>query len=297
MILITGASGFLGKSISNYLLSNNFKVLSIGRNIHNDIQCDLKFQMPLIIERNIDLVIHAAGKAHTVPKNFEQEQEFFNVNVNGTRNLLNALDLLAKPPKCFVFISSVAVYGKEYGININESEGLNAKDPYGVSKVHAENIIAEWCRKKNVLCTILRLPLLVGKNPPGNLGSMLKAIKKGYYFNIAGGTAKKSMVLIEDVGKFIPQIAEYGGIYNLTDGVHHDFASLSEVIAKKKIFNLNIFLAKMIGYLGDILGDIAPINSLKVKKITSELTFDDSKAREFGWAPSSVLEYFKKNEL
>jgi hypothetical protein len=143
----------------------------------------------------------------------------------------------------------------------------------------------------------LRLPLLVGKNPPGNLGTMIKAIKKGYYFNIGGGNSKKSMVLAEDVARFIPVIAPVGGTYNLTDGEHPSFSALSFAIANKKIINLPLFVVKIIGYLGDVIGAKAPINSTKVKKMTSDLTFDDSKAREMGWKPQPVLEYLKNNEL
>lgn len=46
-------------------------------------------------------------------------------------------------------------------------------------------------KQHNVVCTILRLPLLVGTNPPGNLGAMIKGIARGYYFNIGGGKSKK----------------------------------------------------------------------------------------------------------
>jgi nucleoside-diphosphate-sugar epimerase len=200
-------------------------------------------------------------------------------------------------PKQFVFISSVAVYGKEFGDKILETEMLNAKDSYGLSKIQAERVVLDWCDYHNVTCTILRLPLLIGKNPPGNLGAMIKAINKGYYFNIGGGNAKKSMVLAEDVARFISIIAPVGGTYNLTDGLHPSFSELSNAIAKREINNLPLFIAKIIGYLGDFLGEKAPINSLKIKKITSNLTFDDSKARGLGWKSQSVLEYLKNNDL
>jgi hypothetical protein len=139
--------------------------------------------------------------------------------------------------------------------------------------------------------------LLVGKNPPGNLGAMLNAIKKGYYFNIGGGKVKKSMVLADDVARFIPIIAPVGGTYNLTDGEHPTFSSLSMAIAKKKIPNLPLILAKIAGTIGDLLGSKAPLNSIKIKKITSDLTFDDSKARKKGWNPHSVVEYLKHHDL
>lgn len=297
MILITGASGFLGKSILNFFSSKDISILSLGRNSLNDIKCDLSSEIPNLNLTEIELVIHAAGKAHKIPKNKIEVSQFFEVNMKGTQNLLKSLEQLSKLPKYFVFISSVAVYGKEIGSNINENSVLNAKDPYGLSKIKAEQVVLDWCDQHNVICTILRLPLLVGKNPPGNLDAMIRAIQKGYYFNIGGGKAKKSMVLAEDVANFIPVIAPIGGVYNLTDGVHPIFKELSTAIAKKKIFNLPLPLAKIIAKTGDLLGNKAPLNTLKLKKITSDLTFDDSKARSLGWNPRSVLEYLNHNEL
>jgi nucleoside-diphosphate-sugar epimerase len=296
MILITGASGFLGKSILDFFSSKDISILSLGRNSLNDIKCDLSSEIPNLNLTEIELVIHAAGKAHSIPKNQLAINRFFEVNVIGTQNLLKGL-ALAGVPKQFVFISSVAVYGLNEGNKINENSPLLAIDPYGLSKIQAERVVIDWCYKNNVVCTILRLPLLVGKNPPGNLGAMIKAIHKGYYFNIGGGKAIKSMVLAEDVVRFIPIIASVGGIYNLTDGEHPNFMYISNAIAKKKMYNLPLLIAKIMGYLGDCIGEKAPINSLKIKKITTNLAFDDSKARRLGWKSQSVLEYLKNNDL
>lgn len=290
-ILLTGSSGFLGSSIA-YHNSENI-ILTLNRSIGHFI-CDLGFSIPNF-NSDFDIVIHNAGKAHSIPKTDEEKLSFVQVNIQGTKNLLKGLE--TKIPKQFVFISSVSVYGLEYGLNIDEKTLLNAKDPYGLSKISAEQVVLDWCDQHNVTCTILRLPLLVGKNPPGNLGTMIRAIQKGYYFNIGGGKAKKSMVLAEDVACFIPVIAPIGGIYNLTDGVHPTFKELSAAIAKKKIFNLPLPLAKIGAKIGDLLGDKSPLNSVKLNKITTDLTFDDSKARSLGWNPRSVLEYLNHNEL
>ena len=296
MILITGASGFLGKSILNFFSSQDISILSVGRNSLNEIKCDLSSEIPNLNLTEIELVIHAAGKAHSIPINQLEINRFFEVNVIGTQNLLKGL-ALAGVPKHFVFISSVAVYGLNEGNKINENSPLLAIDPYGLSKIQAERVVIDWCNKNKVVCTILRLPLLIGKNPPGNLGSMIKAIQKGYYFNVGGGKAKKSMVLAEDVARFIPVIPPIGGIYNLTDGVHPSFYQISSAIAKNRIANLPLPIVKIIAKVGDLLGTKAPLNSLKVKKMTSDLTFDDSKAREMGWKPQPVLEYLKHNDL
>ncbi|TRX13398.1 NAD-dependent epimerase/dehydratase family protein [Flavobacterium gawalongense] len=296
--LLTGANGFLGKVIFKEL-GNNHKIKSLSRT-SGDYQVLLENEIPNF-KQKFDVVIHSAGKAHSIPRTVEEKKEFHDVNVLGTLNLLQGLEKVGIPEQ-FVFISSVSVYGQESGVNINEDHPLEAKDPYGLSKIEAEEILKKWCKQHNVIYTILRLPLLVGENPPGNLGAMLKAINKGYYFNIGGGKTRKSMVLAKDVAIFLPVVSSVGGIYNLTDGFHPNFYELSTAISltknKKMLFNLPLLLAKIIGYFGDLVGEKALVNSLKIKKITSALTFDDSKARELlGWNPEPVLDFLKKNAI
>jgi nucleoside-diphosphate-sugar epimerase len=296
-ILITGGGGFLGKIIC----SNIGNIKSIGKSDFNDFKSDLSLEVPQVNE-GYELIIHTAGLAHNKFTKHVKDKylHFYNQNCISTKNLLKGLEQSSSLPKSFVYISSVAVYGLNSGKNINEEHPLNANDPYGLSKIQAESIVQEWCTKNNVICTILRLPLLVGENPPGNLGAMIKGIIKGYYFNIAGGLAKKSMVMAEDVVQAILPASKIGGIYHLTDGYHPSFKELSFHIAnqlqKKKPKNIPTFIAIFLGQIGDLLGKKAPFSTYKLSKITSDLTFDDSKARNaFGWSPNKVLDVFEIN--
>lgn len=292
-ILVTGSNGFLGSFIFNEL--SGFSIKGLSRNGSN-YNVDLSINIP-IFEESFDLIIHCAGMAHFTPINNQQSKLFYDVNVVGSSNLFKGL-CNTSLPKQFVYISSVSVYGLKSGIDINEEYPLLATDPYGISKIKAEDIVKKWCKQHNVTCTILRLPLILGDNPPGNLGAMIRGINKRYYFNIAGGNAKKSMVLASDIAKFILKVAEVGGTYNLTDGTHPTFNELSKSISinlgKPFVPNMPLFIAKVLAKIGDRLGNAFPINSDKLSKITSTLTFDDSKARNaFGWKPTTVLEGFK----
>lgn len=294
-ILVTGSKGFFGSIIYKHLESK-YILFGLSRSDTN-FNIDLQIKIPLFTEI-FEIVIHSAGKAHSYPNNLFETNNYFDINFGGTKNLLLGLEKTGLP-KSFVFISSVSVYGLEMGIQIDEKYPLLAKDPYGLSKIQAEQLVLEWCKKNNVICTILRLPLLVGENPRGNLGAMINGIKKGYYFNIAGGLARKSMVLAEDVANILLKASEIGGIYNLTDGQHPNFNELSNAIAKKygksKLFNLPFIIAKSIALTGDFVGKNFPLNSNKLKKITTDLTFDDTKAREvLGWNPNKVLDYYNK---
>ena len=105
----------------------------------------------------------------------------------------------------------------------------------GMSKIEAEALNVKWAKKYAIKFLIFRLPLIAGINPIGNLGSMINGIKKGYYFNIGRGGAKKSIVLASDIALLIKNLSENmpSGIYNLTDGYHPSFRELSNVIAGK----------------------------------------------------------------
>lgn len=296
MILITGATGFLGREIVNKMNFHKIPFITLGQSAGNTMRCNLANEIPEIQE--VELVIHAAGKAHSVPKTDEEKADFFKVNVQGTKNLLASLDTNQSLKK-FVFISSVAVYGLTGGSEIDENTPLNANDAYGKSKIEAELIIQNWCKAKNIEYYILRLPLIAGANPPGNLGAMIKALKKGFYFSIGQADVKKSMVLASDVAELIPKLNGTSGIYNLTDGCHPTFDELEKGLAKtlsvKNPLKIPQTVATLIAKIGDILGNKSPINSQKLKKIQSTLTFSDLKARtELGWNPSRVLDNLEK---
>jgi nucleoside-diphosphate-sugar epimerase len=294
--LLTGANGFLGSVIKDTIESTDRIVDSLGRSKTNSISIDLSKGIPTL-EKNYDIVIHCAGKAHSSPKTEIEKQEFFDVNYQATINLCLALEATNNLPMQFVFISTIAVYGKNKGNMITEDFSLDGDSPYAESKIAAETFLEKWCAKFNVKLLILRLPLIIGNQATGNLGKMVKGIKRGTYLSIAGGKARKSMVLINDVADFILFNPKGSGVFNLTDGYHPTFFELEELISKsfKKNKPLNIpnWFAKFLGLVGDLL-PFSPINSDTISKITSNLTFSDEKARkELGWKPKSVIDSWK----
>lgn len=291
-ILLTGSTGFLGKTILNEL-QNQHEILSIGRHEKGKNRQDISKKIPPL--PLVDMVVHAAGKAHTFPRFGEQKKVFFSVNTLGTQHLIEALQ--NNLPKAFVFISTVAVYGVDSNEEIDETYPLLSNTPYAQSKIKAENYLVEWGKKYNVKILILRLPLVLGSNPPGNLGKMINGIKRGTYFSIGEGKARKSMVLADDVAKLIGKCQDVSGIYNLTDGHHPSFAQIESMICEQlkrpKPLNMPLPLANFLSKIGDFI-PIFPINSDILSKMTQDLIFSDLKARqELGWNPSRVIDLWK----
>ncbi len=294
-LLFTGGTGFLGMNVMP-ILTQKYEVTTCGITPDDMIKANLAKEVPVLPER-FDVVLHACGKAHVVPKTDAEKQAFYDVNYQGTVNLCKALEN-AGIPKTLVFISTVAVYGCEYGELITEDHPLEGDSPYAESKIMAEKYLTEWCTKNNVTSGILRPSLLAGKNAPGNLGAMVNGIKKGFYMNIAGGKVVKSILMAEDIAHLLPLLKEKGGVYNVCDTRQPSFGEISISIAnqlgKRKPINIPYWMAWCMAKVGDLLGNKAPINSYKLEKMTKSLTFSNEKARkELGWEPLDVLGNYK----
>ena len=294
-LLFTGASGFLGSNIIQ-LLNGAYNIISVGLSPQDTYLVDIATDIPTFIDA-FDVVFHAAGKAHSVPKTEAEKRLFFDVNLQGTKNLCTALER-SGIPKAFIFISTVAVYGCDSGENITEEHPLNGTTPYALSKIKAEKYLEGWCAMHNVKLSILRPSLIAGPNPPGNLGAMIRGIRNGKYLSIAGGKARKSVLMVQDIANLLPMLIEKGGIYNVCDSYQPSFRELEMVICKqlnKKLpLSIPYWFAKSMAVLGDCFGENTPINSLKLRKITNSLTFSNEKAvRELGWKPMNVLKNFR----
>ena len=294
-LLFTGASGFLGYNIRP-ILEKNYDVHTIGLTDDDDIKINMAKEVPPI-NTHYDVVLHAAGKAHTVPKTNAEKQVFYDVNYIGTIHLCDALEKVGAP-KALVFISTVAVYGCEFGELITEEHPLEGESPYAKSKILAEEYLTKWCKRYGVNLTILRPSLLAGKNAPGNLGAMVNGIRKGFYLNIAGGKVKKSILMAEDIARLLPLLEERSGIYNVCDTNQPTFGEISCSVAKQlgkhKPISIPYWMAWCMAKVGDLLGSKAPINSYKLEKMTKSLTFSNEKARrELGWEPLDVLTNYK----
>lgn len=293
-LLFTGASGFLGSNVLP-LLKENYDVDTLAFDEKATYNVNLVTDT-INLNKQYDVVLHAAGKAHVVPRSPEEEKLFYDINLEGTKKVCAALEIVGVP-KSFVFISTVAVYGCEIGEMITEEHPLEGTIPYAKSKLLAEQFLQGWCKKNNVILTILRPSLIAGKNPPGNLGAMIKGISTGKYLSIAGGVSRKSVLMACDIAKVISLCEEKGGIYNICDDSYPSFHELEVLISKqlgKKLpLNIPYWVANCLAHIGNLMGKKSPINSVRLEKIVKSLTFSNEKIKkELGFIPTDVLSNF-----
>lgn len=274
------------------------RVLTLDISGNSDQRCNLAESIPNFLRTPISCVFHVAGLAHLVADSQADADRFLSVNLGGTSNLLAGLERLDRVPDVFVMVSTVAVYGRDSGFLLEENTETLAQDPYGKSKRLAEDLVLQWCREREVRCGIARLPLLVGRDAPGNFGAMVRAIRAGWYLSVGNGETRRSMVLVEDAAAGLILIASAGGIYHLTDGEHPRLRDLElalcAVLGRRWVprvpYRLGALLAKLGDGFGFITGRPAPFNSRRFGILNATLTFSDKKARsELGWQPQPVL--------
>ena len=277
-ILLTGHTGFLGSVIYKSLIKE-FVVYTLGRSEDSDYRVDfLNWDGRLELKHSIDAVVHVAGLAHGKSNSGSAISK---VNLESTKYLTDIADKYQI--SAFVFISSTAIYGREYGLEIREDEKLQLRTNFAQTKFNSENHILNRDNTKDSL--IIRLPLVIGPNPIGNLGKLISSIQSGKHIFLKGNEARKSVVFASDVASFISnwlkKDKKKSGIVNLTSGEAPTFNwlenSIRQYIGSKFFFALPIgLLWKIIVALKHRLGVSIPV----LGKIFYPLTFSDQLALE-----------------
>ena len=294
-ILLTGHTGFLGSVIYKEL-KKTFEVLTLGKNASCDYRVDFSdWDGSLDLQHSIDAIVHVAGLAHNKAKN---QEELFNVNTTSVDYLL--LLALEHKVESFIFISSTAVYGRTFGFDIIEKSSLLGNSTFAQSKIEAEKVI-ELGNLGSKL--ILRLPLVVGPKPLGNLGRLIKSIFIGSHIYLSGNQAQKSVVFVSDVAFFISQwLSESlrkSGTINLCNQTAPTFNWIENAIAESGGYSYRIripikFLWKTVNWMKAKLNISIPL----VGKLFYPLTFSDQLAREkFGYTSKPLNQTTFTNEL
>jgi UDP-glucose 4-epimerase len=223
-ILVTGGAGYIGSHIVEQLVKKSFLNIFIVDDLStghkrliskkaNFIKANInKTQLikKIILKNKIDTIIHLAAK--TIVTESEQKPKlYYNVNVLGTRSLLNAAK--NSSVKNFLFSSTAAVYGSKIRF-VNENSRTLPDSVYGKTKLQAENLVKKEFKKNYI---ILRYFNVVGASPSKKIGLINKY---GQLFkNFAVEILKKE-----------PKLNVYGNDYNTADGTCiRDFIHVSDL--------------------------------------------------------------------
>lgn len=286
-ILVTGAGGFIGKYILLALERGGIKredIDTLGISPDNRYRLDLTKTEPHFDTR-YDTVIHLVGSC------FSGDPRA--LNVYATRNLTDGLSAI--PPRHLVYLSSVEIYGRTDGESWSEADIVDPVSPVGITKYEAEQILDKWAATHNVTLTILRLPAVIGTGMKGPMRTLVNRIYRGSFHHIAGNEARMSVVHAVDVAQAAIDLADKGGIYNLTDGVNPTLHDLTEALAHrlndKKIMTLSVKRARRWATVNDFIPG-AWFTRKAMTQMMTTLTFSADKAiAALGRKPLSVTDY------
>lgn len=303
-ILVTGATGFVGRSLCSTLVEKGFQVRTSVRSLLAGSE-SLPSQIELCLVKDIhastdwkqalnqvDVVIHLAARVHIMRQQSDAEvARYQHLNVEGTLNL--ARQAAAAGVRRLVFLSSIKVNGEAtYGSPFDAYSIPDPQDPYAISKHEAEKALLALMSETGMKITILRPPLVYGPGVKANFLGLMKVVDRGIPLPIESINNRRSLIYVENLAGALIVCAIHpkaaGQIYLVSDGEDVSTPQLIQKIAKalgcpNRVFPFPVSLLR---FLAKIIG-----KSSMVDRLTQSLVVDSSKIREeLGWKPPYTLE-------
>ena len=284
-INITGASGFVGQNLSLYLENQNYIV-------HK-----LSLRKSWILNKDSDVLIHLAGKAHDTA-NTSADEEYFKVNRDLTIKLFD--EFLNSNIKDFFYFSSVKATADTVDGILDENHISTPKTPYGKSKLEAEKYLLSQELPQNKRLFIIRPCMIHGPGNKGNLNLLYKVVEKRIPWPLAAFENQRSFLSIENLNFLISEMLAKenlaSGIYNFADDESLSTNDLVRLIAntngkKGRLWKISSKLISGTAKIGDIIG--LPLDSERLKKLTESYVVSNQKiknALEIESLPVSVIE-------
>ena len=295
-VIITGASGFIGSSLTKLLLKNQYHVIALENKTKVSLINSPNFSIVKLTDFLMDrgkllnnsyALIHLASKTHSsIKDNKKNLAEYEKTNIHLTETICSLA--IKHNIEKIIYLSSIKVNGEDSTKNgFHEDDIPRPTDLYGKTKLEAENTIKNLCLGKTVKYFILRPPLVYGDTNKGNIGSLVKLIKSGLPLPLNKINNKRSLIYIENLNSAILSCLKNdevnSSIYLVCDD---DSLSTPELITKiAKIMNKRIII---FNFPISLLSAITKLfkQNLKFDKLNSNLVANNQKFKQdFGWNP------------
>lgn len=291
--MATGATGFVGSGLVERLTGRGFQVVAPVRTqgasdigpVVGDIDDHTDWRVAL---QSVNTVVHSAARAHIVKDGATNPlAEFRKVNTEGALNL--ARQAAAAGVKRFVYLSSIKVNGERTfkGAPFSEEDTPAPEDPYGISKLEAEQGLQQIARETDMEVVIIRPPLVYGPGVKGNFASMIKLVERGLPLPLGAVHNRRSLVSLDNLVDLIITCIDHPAAGNqvFLAGDGEDL-STSELlrrvgVAMGKPARLLPVPAAVLQFGATILGKKA-----MAQRLLGSLQVDISKTREvLAWQP------------
>lgn len=202
-ILVTGASGFIGRATVQALAARGQQVVRGLREadtrtpeerVVGSINARTDWRAAL---QGISCVVHLAARVHVLRETAaDPDRAFEEVNVEGTRRL--AESAVAAGVKRLVFVSTAGVHGSSSSHPLQEGDPLNPETPYTRSKARAEQVLRELARDRLEL-VFIRPPMVYGVGAPGNFCRLVSLVRSGVPLPFASIHNQRSMLAVRNL--------------------------------------------------------------------------------------------------
>lgn len=214
-ILITGASGFLGRTLADEL-KDGFDLMLTARTggnlkpgmVHLDLS-DLE-NLGAVFD-GVDTVVHTAALVHQMnAAQAPSREKYFSINTSATIRLAEAASDMGV--KHFIFISSVKVNGEGGLVHkpYKHSDSVEPQGDYAESKAEAERLLMELAERSDLTISIIRPPLVYGPGVKANFAALMKLSRFLPAFPADSNSGRRSLVSIWNLCDLIKTLINFG---------------------------------------------------------------------------------------
>ncbi len=304
-LIVTGASGFVGRALLPALTAAGHDGIATGREAPHPLPAGWfgKRRGDLLTELHtaggIEAIVHLEVKQHVPLPRAKDIAEFETVNVEGTRVWLEWAE--AHSIRRFIYVSSIKAVGAGDGIH-RESDASLPDTPYGKSKATAEEIVRAWAKNgADRVATILRPAPVYGPGNEANLAAFARQIWRGRPCFVGDGRTRKSIVglrnLVAAIEFAIDRDPAGCDVFNVSDLRILSVRELAEFIAElgnwPRPRGLPSLAAKAIAPIGDVIewltGRPFPLTTARLRALVEETVFPCDKLVAAGFRHPASL--------
>ncbi|HEN5527116.1 TPA: NAD-dependent epimerase/dehydratase family protein, partial [Legionella pneumophila] len=251
-ILITGATGFIGRSLVPALLSEGHDVRCAVLQLDSTLQAEQIVINNLEVHTdwtdalwNVEIVIHLAARVHIMKEYaISSLDEYCKINSIATKNF--AEQAAQNNVKRFIFLSTIKVHGEfsQNSLPVTEDCRTQPEDPYAKSKLYAEQFIQEICQNTRMEFVILRPPLVYGPYVKANFLRILQLVDKKWPLPFGSIYNKRTFIYIDNlvsaISTVVSEPSAANQIYLVADDSSWSLTQLVQTLSLK--MNTKLFL-------------------------------------------------------